>query len=483
MDNATACPRRHPIIVLEFNELVPRLMDRFISEGYLPNFAALREISRVYTTDTIDHGVRELEPWVQYCCSHTGVRAGVHGMWNLAEGKRYKGPRYWDVAARHGLRVMLWSSMNIGLQPGFKGVVLPDPWSSDSVQVQPPELLPFVSYIQKNVQEHSRKEAVDGRSDTLRFLWFLLTHGGRWSTLGLLARQLMQERGGRYRWRRAFALDRIIADAFCYYFLRCQPDLATLFLNSTAFVQHRYWRNMEPDHFRLKPTQAEQEEFATAILEGYRSMDAIVAQVRRAAPDARVVLCTAHSQQPHTAHESQGGKIWFRPVNFASIVTLLGLTGVEKIEPVMAEQFRLHFSSPSHAQAAEAALRSTTLDEEQVFECILNGSEVFCGSRIHHPVGSDACIEIGSDERRRIPFHDVFYRVDGVKSGRHHPEGILWIESSVGARQDFSQKVPITCVAPTILQMLNLEVPEEMTDPGLEFASYREREPDLIGAE
>ena len=38
------------VIVLEFNELTPSLIDRFIGEGALPNFARLRSESRVFTT-------------------------------------------------------------------------------------------------------------------------------------------------------------------------------------------------------------------------------------------------------------------------------------------------------------------------------------------------------------------------------------------------------------------------------------------------
>ncbi len=39
------------VIVLEFNELVPSLVDRFIAEGKLPNFKRLRNESTVAVTD------------------------------------------------------------------------------------------------------------------------------------------------------------------------------------------------------------------------------------------------------------------------------------------------------------------------------------------------------------------------------------------------------------------------------------------------
>jgi len=39
------------LVLLEFNELTPALMDRFIADGSLPNFARLRESCHVFTSD------------------------------------------------------------------------------------------------------------------------------------------------------------------------------------------------------------------------------------------------------------------------------------------------------------------------------------------------------------------------------------------------------------------------------------------------
>lgn len=462
-------PKRRPIIVLEFNELVPRLMDRFIGEGQLPNFRALRESASVFTSDTIDHGPSDVEPWVQYPSAHTGVRGQVHGIMALAQGNRYRGPRYWDVASQHGLRTMLWSSMNVGLQPGFKGVVLPDPWASDTVAVQPAELKPFVNYVQKNVQEHTRKSSAVTRGETLQFLTFIATHGLKWSTATNLVRQLLAERSGRYRWRRAFLLDRIVSDVFCHFYRRERPDLATLFLNSTAFVQHRFWRNMEPQHFQNKPSEAEQQELSTAILEAYKNMDAVVGQVRALAPQAMLILCTAHSQQPHLVHEKSGGKLCFRPIGFDRFVEQFQLEGVQKVEPVMTEQFRLHFAEEAQVAVAEAVLKLATLAGEPVFNTRREGTALFCGCRIHHVVDKDAELELGAAPATQLRFFDVFYLIEAVKSGRHHPDGILWFSSPGQVRVDHAAHVPITALAPTILKLLDLPVPVEMTEPALEL--------------
>ncbi|MHC5730644.1 MAG: hypothetical protein ACYTXY_42365, partial [Nostoc sp.] len=60
------------IILLEFNELCPSLMERFIKEGKLPNFQRLYEQSEVYTTDA-EEKPPFIEPWIQWVTVHSGL--------------------------------------------------------------------------------------------------------------------------------------------------------------------------------------------------------------------------------------------------------------------------------------------------------------------------------------------------------------------------------------------------------------------------
>lgn len=53
-----------PVIMLELNELCPRLLDKWMLSGDLPNFKALHNISQVYITDVDVDDPRNLEPWI-----------------------------------------------------------------------------------------------------------------------------------------------------------------------------------------------------------------------------------------------------------------------------------------------------------------------------------------------------------------------------------------------------------------------------------
>ena len=60
------------VILLEFNELSPTLMNRFISQGHLPHFKRFSEESAIYLTEAAERAPY-LDPWIQWVTVHTGL--------------------------------------------------------------------------------------------------------------------------------------------------------------------------------------------------------------------------------------------------------------------------------------------------------------------------------------------------------------------------------------------------------------------------
>jgi len=75
-----------PIILLEFNEIVPQLIDRFIADGRLPQFAKFKETSDVFVTSADEPSAPYLEPWIQWYSIHTGLSYKEHGVYRLTDG-------------------------------------------------------------------------------------------------------------------------------------------------------------------------------------------------------------------------------------------------------------------------------------------------------------------------------------------------------------------------------------------------------------
>ena len=60
------------VILLEFNELCPSLINNFIQQGKLPNFQRFYQESSVYTTDA-EAEPPFLEPWIQWVTDRKSV--------------------------------------------------------------------------------------------------------------------------------------------------------------------------------------------------------------------------------------------------------------------------------------------------------------------------------------------------------------------------------------------------------------------------
>ena len=61
-----------------------------------------------------------------------------------------------------------------------------------------------------------------------------------------------------------------------------------------------------------------------------------------------------------------------------------------------------------------------------------------------------------------MPFFQLFYRVDGLASGMHHPDGMLWIRTPARQHRVEPFKVPLVSVAPTLLEMFGIPKPDYM---------------------
>ena len=458
---------RLPLVLLEFNELTPALMDRFIAEGKLSNFARLRAGSQVFTSDA-EEQEPYLEPWIQWVTVHTGVPYSQHGIFRLSQGHKLRHSNVWDLVSQQGHPVWVCGSMNANCGTGTQGYLLPDPWSAD-LAPQPAALLPYFRFVQQNVREHTNDRVPLSKGDYLRFLRFMIAHGLSADSVVSIFRQLLSEKRTRTgRWRRAFVLEKLQFDVFRAVFRRVKPAFSTFFLNSTAYLQHRYWRYMEPELFTLPLDQDKKLEYESSILEGYQAMDELLGRLLAlVGQQAIVVLATGLSQQPCLRFEQAGGKRAYRPKDFARFLSFAGITSPCRAEPVMAEQFWLRLDNISEATGVETKLAALKVGQERALSAKRDGSAVFAGCSIHHALPQDATLRV-ENSGQSIPFFDLFYSPgEGGKSGMHHPDGILWIRHPSQTHKVHEARVPLLSVAPTILDLLGIDKPGYMSGESL----------------
>lgn len=441
-----------PVILLEFNELTPELMDKFCEQGHLPNFTMIRKESVCYTTEAAERPPY-LEPWMQWVTVHTGLDQPDHGLLQLNEGHRLNKPRIWDTLSARGFNNLVCGSMNVAISPGFRGEMIPDPWCTE-VAPTSEALKVYFRFIQKNVQEYSNDSIPLSRSDYVAFCAFLATHGLSARTVWSVVRQLLSEKSGHNRWKRAALLDKLQFDVFRWYYRANKPDFSTFFVNSTAHFQHSYWREMQPEVFTVKPSEEQEQELGDAILFGYQEMDRLIGRfLDLARNDATLVFCTALSQQPCLKYEQQGGASFHRPRDIRSLLKFAGVESTFEAAPVMTHQFHLDFRTEADAADAEKKLLSLRVGDKPTLQVDRTGSRVFTGCNIYVRLPEGAELQNGAGQTSL--FSNLLYRMETMKSGMHHPDGMLWVRRPGAKPATVAGRIPLKAVAPMILKMFD----------------------------
>ena len=179
-----------------------------------------------------------------------------------------------------------------------------------------------------------------------------------------------------------------------------------------------------------------------------------------AGADTTLVLVTALSQQPSVKYEDIGGKVLYRPNDFDKLLQDIGLADGE-VTPVMAEEFNIDFATEEAAAAAEAKLEAMTVNGEPAMRSKREGKSIKSGCKFWKQVDESATFELG--DSRTIPFFDLFYKLDLMKSGEHHPDGMMWVRTPDRRHSLLEEKVPLVSVAPTILELAGIQAPAEMS--------------------
>jgi len=464
------------IIVLEFNELCPSLLDQWMNEGRLPNFKRLHQQSDVFVTEADVKDAAQLEPWIQWYSAHTGLAYDQHQVYHLTEGAHADHEDIYQTLMRAGRNVCCFAGMNVRGFAKQGSVFVADPWT-ESGDAYPADLNIYNRFVSRNVREYSNPNDRLKGKDYADFLKYMLGHGLRLSTIRKLATQLAVERisDRRLSYRRASLLDLMQFDVFRWYYKRTRPDFATFFINSTAHMQHAYWRHHDPDVFEIKPKAEEMPVYADAIRSGYEAMDRLVGDFIELGEltGARLVFMTALSQQPFLRSESQGGQKFYRLHDVERFLREWNIAYTE-VSPTMTNQYLVRFASAEQVRAGQAQLASFTLQDGQRVIDIRDAEDhaLYFGCGLHGTVDKDAVVDDKSSGKK-LKFGDILYAIDLMKSGCHHPHGALWIGGGTGKKH--APLVSILDVYPTFLDLLGVDKPEARGHRGVSLA------PQLVG--
>jgi phosphatidylserine decarboxylase len=441
-----------PIIMLELNELCPPIVDRMMAAGDLPNFAWLKSQSDVHVTFTDDPN---LEPWVQWVTLHTGQPESVHGATELDEGHLIDTPRFWDKLADEGIESLIFGSMNCRTERPDKVWLLPDPWSA-GVKATDPAYQGFQDFISYHVTEHTNPNAKQGMSEMASVVSFLLSHGLSLKTITDAISQIASEKTSKTdrHWRRAIILDQLMWDVFEATYKKRRPDFATFFANSTAFLQHRYWRHMSPESYTVRPSDPDMVAYGNAIEDSYRHMDRIIARTRKlVGKNGRIIFATALSQEANTRYEHIGGKFVYRPHDFGKLFEWAGAPKAKSFEPVMTHQAWATYDTPDQARAAQNALSNITSNGAPLIDSRITENRLFFYSNLISVV-EDGFEVTHATEDKRITFTDLFLLIGQVNNSQHNRHGCFWLPKLGNAPAAHAGTLPLEETTDLIMAQL-----------------------------
>jgi hypothetical protein len=101
----------------------------------------------------------------------------------------------------------------------------------------------------------------------------------------------------------------------------------------------------------------------------------------------------------------------------------------------------------------------------QAMAVIRTGLQIFSGCHIYDNLPNTQML-LG-EGGRSARFFDLFYKIDGLKSGMHHPDGMLWIREPARRHSQHGGKVPLAAVAPTLLDLLGIDKPPSMKESSI----------------
>jgi hypothetical protein len=129
---------------------------------------------------------------------------------------------------------------------------------------------------------------------------------------------------------------------------------------------------------------------------------------------------------------------------------------------VMSDQAILRFTSEDEARRVDQHLRTYRLFEQPSFHTSIEGADLMVKCYYDRVVPPDAVLTHETSSRT-VPFSEIFYSMDVVKSGFHHPDGMLWVRHPNRTHAIHEEKVSIRSIAPAVLEFFDHPRPDYMT--------------------
>lgn len=453
------------VLLVELNEVTWDLIDPLIEQGKLPTFARLKREGAWATPMSVDMPPH-LDPWITWTTVYTGRPQEDHNVFFLEQPpETIHAERIWELCHRRGLRVGVYGSLCSWPPQEVNGFYVPDTFAQD-MSTYPASLEP----IQELNLTYTRSIRLPTDHDGL---WFKAQLGARLFALGLsagtaarVARQLAIERTNpELRWRRVALQPMVNFDFFGKLYRRHQPHFASFHTNHVAHYMHTYWKAMAPEAFPQMTSPDEARTYGAAIEHGYASADKLLGRMLRLLDGATVlVVASSMGQKPYIS-QLRNGKPISQLRSLDRLMEIVGLNGRVRALSTMSDQFNLYPDTAAIGEEVTNILEAAYIDEpgRTMFDIHRVEESLTVNLKFYEETAENSrCVFPHRETDNTFLYSDLVYGTGLVKSGCHDPKGMM-ILYGPGIRTGWQVADANNLdIAPTLLKLLGLPVPEEM---------------------
>ena len=456
---------RKKILLVELNEITWTLVDPLIEQGQLPNFARLKEEGTWAAPLSVDMPP-QLDPWITWTTVYTGRPQADHNVFFLQQPpETIRAKRIWELCDEAGLSVGVYGSLCTWPPRAVRGFYVPDTFAPDP-QTHPASLRPIQELNLKYTRSIRLPADQDGLLFKAKLGAKLISLGLRPKTLARIARQLARERTDPHtRWRRVALQPAVNFDFFSRLYRRHRPDFASFHSNHVAHYMHTYWKAMQPELFPQTATDEEVRHYGGAIRHGYKTADALVGDMLRLLDrDTVLVIASSMGQQPYVSQLKRGKQI-AQLRSLDRLLDILDVQGRARALSTMSDQFNIYPDTAETLSDVSRALSAAYIDtpERPMFNLQTLDNSLTVTLRHYDEVSEDSrCHFPHRVADNTFRFEDLVYSTGLVKSGFHHPQGVLLMYGPGIRRGGHIDACDNLDLAPTLLTLLGLAVPPEM---------------------
>jgi len=457
---------RKKILLVEVNEVTWNLIDPLIEQGRLPTFAHLKREGAWASPMSVDLPP-QLDPWITWTTVYTGRPQSDHNVFFLQQPpETIRAKRIWEICHEAGLSVGVYGSLCSWPPQKVKGFYVPDTFAPDTA-TYPESLEP----VQKLNHTYTRSVRLPSDQDGVMFKANLgarlLKLGLSASTVSRIVRQLGRERrNASLRWQRVALQPIVNFDFFSRLYRRYQPEFASFHTNHVAHYMHTYWKAMQPDLFPQETTDEEISNYCGTIEHGYRTADELLSRMMNLM-DSNTVMVVASSmgQKPFVTSLKKGKRVG-QLRSLERLVHILGAEGRVRALPTMSDQFNLYADTQATRELVLSNLKSVYIDapERPMFNIDTIENSLTVTLRHYDETSEESrCVFPYRVKDNSFRFEDLVYGTGMVKSGCHDPKGMMMLYGAGIRRGLRIGECTNLDIAPTLLTLLGLPVPNEMT--------------------